>query len=131
MASTPDSHPLPFPPDRAHATVTQAGTVKGNPTKSAQSSNTTASLSRKPTTGWFIYLIIFVAGIASLSMEMGASRLLNPYFGSSLSTWGILIGLTMIFLAAGYPLGGWLGDRFASERGFYTIAAISGRRRWG
>jgi spermidine synthase len=47
-----------------------------------------------------------------LSVELAASRVLAPYFGNSLFVWGALIGVVLAGLAAGYALGGRLGDRF-------------------
>jgi len=64
--------------------------------------------------------------MASLSVEFGASRLLAPYFGTSLYVWGVLIGLILIYLSAGYVIGGRLADRHPQEELLYQITAWAG-----
>ncbi|TMD98629.1 MAG: methyltransferase domain-containing protein [Chloroflexi bacterium] len=64
--------------------------------------------------------------MASLGVEFGASRLLAPYFGTSLYVWGVLIGLILIYLSAGYVIGGRLADRHPREEVLYQITAWAG-----
>jgi spermidine synthase len=64
--------------------------------------------------------------MASLGVEFGASRLLAPYFGTSLYVWGVLIGLVLIYLSAGYVLGGRLADRYPRDHVLYQITAWAG-----
>jgi len=64
--------------------------------------------------------------MASLGIEFGASRLLAPYFGTSLYVWGVLIGLVLIYLSAGYVIGGRLADRHPREEVLYQITAWAG-----
>jgi spermidine synthase len=57
-----------------------------------------------------LYAFVFASGAAILALELSASRLLAPFFGSSLFVWGNIIGVVLASLAAGY----WIGGRAAS-----------------
>jgi spermidine synthase len=70
--------------------------------------------------------LVFVSGMASLGIEFGASRLLAPYFGTSLYVWGVLIGLILVYLSAGYVIGGRLADRHPQADLLYQITAWAG-----
>lgn len=74
----------------------------------------------------FLLVVVFLAGIGTLGVEMIASRLLAPYFGTSQPIWAVVIGLTLIYLAIGYRLGGVLADRRPDEKTLYQIIAWAG-----
>ncbi len=71
--------------------------------------------------------LVFSGGVAVMGLEMTASQLIKPYFGSTISVWTSLIGLVMIFLTAGYYLGGTLADRRPSRgHARRTIVLLAG-----
>lgn len=76
--------------------------------------------------GRFLLLVVFLAGVGTLGVEMLASRLLAPYFGTSQPIWAVVIGLTLVYLAIGYHLGGRLADRRPDERVLYRLIVIAG-----
>src|SRR5215204_1397651 len=70
-------------------------------------------------------VLVFAGGFASIGVELAASRLLAPFFGSSTFIWASLIGLTLAFLSLGYFLGGRLADRRPEPDVLYTVAAVA------
>src|SRR5690349_1405389 len=76
--------------------------------------------------GRFLLLVVFLAGIGTLGIEMVASRLLAPYFGTSQPIWAVVIGLTLIYLTIGYRLGGTLADRRPEEKVLYQVIVWAG-----
>ncbi|MEI7553662.1 fused MFS/spermidine synthase [Candidatus Chlorohelix sp.] len=69
--------------------------------------------------------IVFVCGMSVMAIQMCASRLIAPFFGTSLIIWANLIGFTMIFLATGYYLGGRIADKYPQPAVLYRLIAIA------
>ena len=75
----------------------------------------------------FLYMTEFFAGMSVMAVELGASRLLAPYFSSSQIVWTIIIGTIMIAMALGNIYGGKAADKDPDPGKLYKrilIAAI-------
>jgi spermidine synthase len=58
-----------------------------------------------------LQLTVFICGAVLLGLEIVGSRVLAPYFGSSIFVWGSLISTFLAGLTIGYSMGGFLADR--------------------
>ena len=75
----------------------------------------------------YLYLTEFFAGMSVRAVELGASRLLAPYFSSSQIVWTIIIGTIMIAMALGNLYGGRAADKDPNPDRLYRrilIAAV-------
>lgn len=75
----------------------------------------------------YLYMTEFFSGMAVMAVELGASRLLAPYFSSSQIVWTIIIGTIMIAMALGNIYGGRYADKNPNPDKLYgrmLIAAI-------
>lgn len=76
---------------------------------------------------YYLYMTEFFAGMSVMAVELGASRLLAPYFSSSQIVWTIIIGTIMIAMALGNVWGGKSADKNPNPDKLYMriiIAAV-------
>jgi len=60
----------------------------------------------------FLYITGFFCGMSVMAIELGASRLMAPYFSSSQIVYTIIIGTVMIAMAIGNIIGGKMADKY-------------------
>ncbi len=68
-----------------------------------------------------LYVTAFGGGLVSLGVELAASSLLRPHFGTANLVWATIIGLILLYLTAGYFLGGRWADRSPHPATLYQI----------
>lgn len=73
----------------------------------------------------YLYLTEFFAGMSVMAVELGASRLLAPYFSSSQIVWTIIIGTIMIAMALGNYFGGKSADKDPDPDRLYKRVLLS------
>lgn len=71
----------------------------------------------------YLLLTVFISGMTTLGVELSASRLIDPFFGNSLVIWAAIIGLMLLYLTAGYVIGGRWADRDPRESTLFQITA--------
>jgi len=71
-------------------------------------------------------VVVFISGAVLMALEIVGSRVLAPYFGSSIFVWGSLISVVMTALSIGYYWGGWLSARQPSYAKLLLLLVIPG-----
>ena len=74
----------------------------------------------------YLLTSLFVSGACSLVLEIVGTRLISPFYGSSIYTWSALITTTLLALAAGYAWGGRLASRYPELTVFARLLLAAG-----
>lgn len=75
----------------------------------------------------YLYFTAATTGAVILIVEILGAKMLSPYLGTSHFVWTAQIAVTLVSLAIGYYLGGWLVDRsqkLANLYGLILLAAL-------
>jgi predicted membrane-bound spermidine synthase len=73
-----------------------------------------------------LFCTVFITGAAVLIIEVGAMRLLAPYYGSSLTVVSSVLSVILLALSLGYYIGGRLADRYPLPTLLATIIGTAG-----
>lgn len=72
-----------------------------------------------------LYSTSFFCGMSVMAVELSASKLLAPFFGSSQIIWTVIIGLIMISMSIGNILGGRSADKHNSMNRLYIYIWVA------
>lgn len=72
-----------------------------------------------------LYGTVTLTGAAVMVLELLGTRIIGPFYGVSLYVWASLIAVTLIALALGYFIGGYVADRFPAVRLSHVLLAAA------
>jgi spermidine synthase len=73
-----------------------------------------------------LLIIAFTSGMSIMAMEISASRLIAPYFGTSLFVWTNIIGVVLVALSIGYYVGGKFSDKHPNLNSLLWLLCSAG-----
>src|SRR5436309_1665555 len=71
---------------------------------------------QRATAHWILWTVAFTEGFSTLAVEVVAIRLAIPVAGSSMTLTGVMLGVVLFALSAGYWRGGELSSRWDNRR---------------
>ncbi|MDR7483619.1 MAG: fused MFS/spermidine synthase [Armatimonadota bacterium] len=76
--------------------------------------------------GVVLRVVVFGSGAILMGLEIVGSRLIAPFFGSSVYVWGALISIFLAALSLGYYVGGTMADRWPRARVLAGLLVLAG-----
>jgi spermidine synthase len=70
-------------------------------------------------------IVVFLSGASVMALELGGSRIVAPFLGTSIVTWTSLIGVILAALSIGYSLGGAAADKNPSATPLSKILLLA------
>ena len=74
---------------------------------------------------YILEIAVFICGAVVMIFELVGSRILGPYFGTSIFVWSSLIGIILGSLSLGYYFGGKIADKKPSFNNLSLIIFLS------
>jgi spermidine synthase len=74
---------------------------------------------------YILEIVVFVCGAVVMVFELVGSRVLGPYFGTSIFVWTSLIGIILGSLSLGYYFGGKIADKKTTFEGLAFIIFLA------
>ena len=110
----------------AYAPTERSSRTFRPPRKPGGLSLASGTLGRGTAHGLRVALLVFVSGAALMALEIVGSRVLAPFFGSSVFVWGSLTGIVVGAMSGGYRLGGWPSGRWPRRALLDALLATAG-----
>jgi spermidine synthase len=73
-----------------------------------------------------LLLIAFIEGATVMAVELLGAKMAAPFFGTSLYAWAGVLAVTLLALAGGYFLGGFLTTRYDSRKLLIAVLLVAG-----
>ena len=73
-----------------------------------------------------LFLTVFVTGGVVLVLELLGTRIISPFYGTTIYVWSSLISVTLVFLALGYFVGGKIADQRPRLTMLYLFILLAG-----
>lgn len=68
-----------------------------------------------------VFTLIFVSGFFSLTLEILGSKILAPFYASTIYVWSALISVALGFLALGYFIGGVVSSKYKNRELLFLV----------